>query len=467
LVNNQKNRGETTEEYWEQKGGTGCLVCCSHHSGRRPACVLDIHDTRCSAPCCWFCYSPNHQVLPLWLEAASMEPGLQSRALTAVLSINSPRVSRKIKPTAKNIFLPWSADTAVELASSAMEPSAVTFAKEHMPLKLEALLLLLSLSLPAALSTPRCNPYEKCVLFQIKKALGNPDILITWTADTDCCADLGNVVCDPDTGRVVSLEISFSNAIGHIPLIVGDLSSLNILRVCKNDNIQGPIPPAIAKLSKLKELWLDMNHLTGPVPDFLGRMATLEYINLDSNKLFGYIPPSLGDLPSLQGVFLADNRLEGTIPASLGQLRHPMGLYIVLSRNQLVGPIPQSFKNLNISRLELSGNRLTGNPSVLFRTADLVTSQFTTTLDLSRNRFAFDLSGAEFSTKLGKIDLRQNQIYGRISAQLGKIDGLEYIDLSHNLLCGEILQRGHLQIFKKDQFLHNKCLCGDPLPPCK
>ncbi|MQM02117.1 hypothetical protein Taro_034881 [Colocasia esculenta] len=429
------------------------------------------------------------------LEAASMEPGLRSRALTAVLSINSPRVSRK-KPTAKNIFLPWSADTAVELdhkqCNGAFSRVFVPFQRYKLkarpprhiyfqianPLKEAnmapprflpwALLLLLPLLsfLPAALSTPRCNPYEKRVLFQIKKALGDPDILVTWTADTDCCADWANVVCDPDTGRVVSLEISFSNASGHIPPIVGDLSSLNVLRVRKNGNVQGPIPPAIAKLSKLKELWLDMNHLTGPVPDFLGRMATLEYINLDSNKLSGYIPPSLGDLPSLQGVFLADNRLQGTIPASLGRLRHPTGLYIVLSRNRLVGPIPQSFKILNISRLELSGNRLTGNPSVLFRTADMVTSQFTATLDLSRNRFAFDLSGAEFSTKLGKIDLRSNRIYGRIPAQLGKIDGLEYIDLSHNLLCGEIPQGGRLQIFKKDQFLHNKCLCGDPLPPC-
>ncbi|MQM01080.1 hypothetical protein Taro_033831 [Colocasia esculenta] len=332
-------------------------------------------------------------------------------------------------------------------------------------LQLLPLLLLLS-SLPTALSAARCNAADKRALLRFKKALGNPYTIITWTADTDCCRHWLAMECDPDTGRVTSIDISYSEAAGPLPADVGDLPYLTTLILRKSPNVTGTFPPALTKLTNLKMLWMDGNSLSGPLPDFLGRMAKLEYINLSFNKITGSIPPSLGKLPKLQTIFLDRNRLTGTIPESIGLLHHPDGLYIRLSHNNLTGPVPQSFKGSNISQIDLSRNQLTGDPSVLFQTGGWASS-ILVFIDLSRNQLEFDLSKSQFSSNLGGLDLNHNRVYGKIPTQLAKLGGLQSFNVSYNRLCGEIPQGGVLDRLTEYEFFHNRCLCGKPLAPCK
>lgn len=329
-------------------------------------------------------------------------------------------------------------------------------------LPLLAALLVSSLA-GAALAAPVCNAADKRALLRLQKDLGNPYTIISWTASTDCCGEWYATECNPSTGRVTAVVILGMETPGPIklPPSIGDLPYLEKLIFRKSVNLTGPFPPELAKLTRLKMLWMDWNGLTGPVPAFLGRLAKLEYINLSFNKLSGAIPPSLGDLPQLGALFLDRNQLSGPIPEALGKLPQP-DLYIRLSHNNLTGAIPQSFARLNITQIDLSRNQLTGDPSALFAGSGKWTS-----IDLSRNQLEFDLSKAAVIRNISGLDLNHNRIYGKIPPELTKLKNLSSFNVSYNRLCGPIPRGGFLSTLTQYEFFHNRCLCGSPLPPCK
>ena len=86
--------------------------------------------------------------------------------------------------------------------------------------------------------------------------------------------------------------------------------------------------------------WLNLweNNLRGPLPTVLGRLTNLSYLNLDRNQLTGEIPSELGQLTNLQELALAVNQLTGEIPSELGQLTKLSTLNLLA--NQLTGEIP-------------------------------------------------------------------------------------------------------------------------------
>ncbi|KAK7285530.1 hypothetical protein RJT34_20304 [Clitoria ternatea] len=310
----------------------------------------------------------------------------------------------------------------------------------------------------------RCNPKDKKVLLQIKKDFNNPYLLASWNPDTDCC-QWYCVKCDPKTHRINSLVILSSvpdtNLSGPIPPSVGDLPYLETLEFHKLPKLTGPIQPTITKLTKLKWLEISWTNVSGPVPDFLAQLQNLQFLDLSFNNLSGPIPSSLSQLPNLLSLRLDRNRLMGPIPHSFGSFKKP-GPDLYLSHNQLSGPIPASLANINPTRIELSRNKLEGDASML-----LGRNKTTQILDVSRNLLAFDLSKVEFPTSLISLDLNHNRIFGRIPAGLTAVDFLQGFNVSFNRLCGEIPQGGRLQTFDVSSYIHNKCLCGTPLPPCK
>ncbi|CAI9100125.1 OLC1v1037055C1 [Oldenlandia corymbosa var. corymbosa] len=128
------------------------------------------------------------------------------------------------------------------------------------------------------------------------------------------------------------------------------------------------------------------------------------------------------------------------------------------------GPVPESFGNLNFSiEIDLSRNQLDGDPSFLFGKSKTVQS-----IDLSRNMFEFNFSKVEIPVNLTYLDLSHNKIFGSLPQGLTEMR-LGSLNVSYNRLCGEIPQGGELQSFQFHEysFLHNRCLCGAPLPPCK
>ncbi|CAL9041487.1 unnamed protein product, partial [Musa banksii] len=277
----------------------------------------------------------------------------------------------------------------------------------------------------------KCNKDDKKALLAIKKALGDPYVLIAWTSQYACC-DWAGVRCNETTSRVTSLDIDGTNTSFAIPSAVAHLPFLTSLTFHKNPGLTGPIPPAIGTITDLTFLRLDWNSLSGPVPDFLARLTRLDYLNLAFNQFSGAIPASLATLP-LSYLAIDHNRLTGPIPESLA--RSPAA-YLYLSNNNLTGSIPPSFASNTFERIDLN------------------------------HAIEFNITQVEIPEEMTALDLNHNRVYGRLPPEMGNVEW-QLLNVSYNRLCGPIPSGEGIQRFDRYAFFHNKCLCGPPLPACK
>ena len=156
------------------------------------------------------------------------------------------------------------------------------------------------------------------------------------------------------TGLLV-LELLWNRLSGPIPPELGQLTSLLGLNLLENE-LSGPIPPELGQLTSLRALQLDGNRLTGPIPPELGQLTALSaMLGLGDNQLTGPIPPELGWLTNLERLQLFENQLSGPIPPELGQLTRLTSLHLIF--NQLSGPIPVELGNLTeLTSLAIDGD---------------------------------------------------------------------------------------------------------------
>lgn len=97
--------------------------------------------------------------------------------------------------------------------------------------------------------------------------------------------------------------------------------------------LSGPLPPEVSELPKLQVLYLQDNNLTGPVSPELGGLVELRALDLSSNwELTGALPSEIGNLPGLQE--------------------------LKLSLSGLSGPLPETFKNLKLTLLDIGASDL-------------------------------------------------------------------------------------------------------------
>lgn len=317
-----------------------------------------------------------------------------------------------------------------------------------------SLLLIISTFLQPSLSE-FCNALDKIALLDIKTQFKNPSILASWDPNTDCCY-WTNVLCEQKDYRVYSLSFSYGDLAGPIPPQVGDLSFLQLLNFHKYPKITGSIPATIGQLGRLRFLQITWTGISGPIPDVFATVKSLEFIDFSYNSISGTIPASIGYLPGLGGLRLDRNNLVGPIPASFGEFK-AADFYMYLSHNQLSGTIPASLSKLRLSYIDLSRNKLVGDPAPLFGW-----EKTTQLLDLSRNKFAFDLTNVRFPKRLVSLDLNHNKMTGSIPAEVTQLR-LTLFNVSYNRLCGKIPYSGSLLKFGYSEFFHNKCLCGPPL----
>lgn len=315
-------------------------------------------------------------------------------------------------------------------------------------------------SLTLSQSAIVCNAQDKQALLQIKNQFQNSSAFSTWDPKTDCCS-WRFVQCNSDLwpDRVNILFFDDVNDIaGPIPPAVGNLPYLVVLQFSKLPNLIGPIPATITKLSNLQVLVIKQNKkLTGSIPDFLSEMKSVREMDLSFNSFSGTIPSFLSILPNLYSLDLSSNKLTGSIPESFGSFKP--GLDLKVMNNQLSGMIPRSLGKANLSGLDVSGNRFTGDASFMF-TGDRLGD-----ISLRQNQFKFDFTNVNLPQGLRTIDIAHNQIYGSIPRNIGQLPVLQSVDFSYNQLCGQIPTG--LKQFDPSRFANNKCLCGVPLPPCK
>ncbi|ERN11672.1 hypothetical protein AMTRI_Chr03g139090 [Amborella trichopoda] len=319
------------------------------------------------------------------------------------------------------------------------------------------LLVLLSCLLSVAHAVT-CYQKDKTALLEFKKSLNNPYHLASWDPNTDCC-DWYCVTCDVDTGRVSELAIFAGNVTGTIPDSIGELTALTELTLRKLD-LYGEISPKIGLLRNLTSLRLDWNRFSGQVPEWLSELNRLTFLDLAFNQFSGNIPATLSQLPNLVALHLDRNQLSGEIPASFGGFRGKTpSLY--LSHNRLSGLVPKSLGSIDFDVIDISRNLLEGDVSHLFGA-----TKSTFSIDISRNKFVFDFGKVEVPTGLGVLDMNHNAIYGEIPKSIVGLGMFQSFNASYNRLCGAIPQGGEMKRFDASSYIHNKCLCGSPLPAC-
>lgn len=159
--------------------------------------------------------------------------------------------------------------------------------------------------------------------------------------------------------NLIELDVS-TNFLTSVSEDIGEIKSLETLRLNGNRFQETTIPDNWAKLTNLRVIVLD--NMYGSIPDWIGKSwPELESITIRYGQLSGSIPTSMCELKKLQTIDLSSNVISGSIPECLCDLPSASFTTIRLSTNQLMGSIPDCYQNLhNLTNIAFDGNKLTG-----------------------------------------------------------------------------------------------------------
>ncbi|KAK7295346.1 hypothetical protein RJT34_18253 [Clitoria ternatea] len=266
---------------------------------------------------------------------------------------------------------------------------------------------------------------------------------------------LYGIVCN-DGGSITEINLSLyylefkerNNQLAKLNLSA--FQNLEKLKVVEA-GLQGIIPPEIGNLPKLNYIDLSNNYLVGEIPPSLGKLVQLETLVISNNAIQGSIPSDLGFLKKLVTLDLSQNIINGTLPISLTNLTKLERLDI--SNNQLSGSLPSNLHVLtNLRELQLLNNLISGN-LVSFPVGNL------TAINLSQNLICGEIPsrlGVECLPHLNILDLSFNKLIGTVPQTLldfykNKTKGYSsfYLDISHNslnfmFLIYQYMERGSL-----------------------
>ncbi|EOA33573.1 hypothetical protein CARUB_v10019714mg [Capsella rubella] len=283
--------------------------------------------------------------------------------------------------------------------------------------------------------------------------------------------------------RLVNLTLAANNFSGELPLEMKSLTSLKVLNISNNANLNGRFPGEILKamvdlevldaynnnftgtlpleipeLKNLKHLSLGGNFFTGEIPESYGDIQSLEYLGLNGaglsgkspaflsrlknlremyvgyfNSYTGGVPPEFGGLTKLQILDMASCTLTGEIPTSLSNLKHLHTLFLHI--NNLTGHIPPELSGLiSLKSLDLSINQLTGEIPQSFIDLGNITL-----INLFRNNLYGPIP--DFIGELPKLqvfEVWENNFTLQLPANLGRNGNLKKLDVSSNHLTGLI-----------------------------
>jgi Leucine rich repeat/Leucine Rich Repeat len=259
---------------------------------------------------------------------------------------------------------------------------------------------------------------------------------------------------------MIFFDIRNNHLQGTIPDWLGDnWINLEVLTLAENQ-MNGPLPTSIQKLSNLKTLslahnlfessleyisglqnleylYLQKNHFTGSVDDtFLDGSSSLIQMDLSSNELTSsHLPSHLFSFPNLKVLHLGDNSLMGILPDPFG--KNTRLEFLSLSDNILTGPIPDSISELSsLKHLDLTDNQITGNIPV-----SLISMTSINYLFLSENNFDPGPIPDFLSsmTQLRELSLSLTRRTGTLPGKwLGSLPNLVLLDFSFNDLNGTL-----------------------------
>ncbi|KAD4585445.1 hypothetical protein E3N88_23046 [Mikania micrantha] len=290
------------------------------------------------------------------------------------------------------------------------------------------------------------------------------------------------------------LDLSYNNFIGSITSIINSLTSGKVVSFAGNALNGSLMNDEFCKLKNLHELDLSHNMLDGMLPECLNRLSFLKFFDISSNQLTGVLLPyMITNLTSLEYVDFSHNKFEGSFSLSWFsnhtkleyvafssdndkfevETEEPAGWtcmsqlkVLILSRCNLKshkGSVIPSFllHQHKLRELDMSHNSLKGQfPDWLIKNNTLlrflnlrdnsfggiVSTSFHRNphklqwLDVSGNHMIGHISNDihESLPYLLHLNLSRNSIDGVIPSSIGDLSVLEEIDLSQNMLSGEV-----------------------------
>ncbi|KAL7215460.1 hypothetical protein ACSBR1_027596 [Camellia fascicularis] len=267
---------------------------------------------------------------------------------------------------------------------------------------------------------------------------------------------------------LVRINFAINMLVGNIPVQLGLLSNLQALYLDKN-NFTGGIPSSLGNLSSFNDLRASHNNLGGAIPETLGHLTYLTFIGLGYNNLSNTIPASIFNLTNLKEFRASYNNIQGSLPLDFG-IYLPKLQTLAIRFNQLSGPIPVSITNASrlpkLHHIIMSLNDLgTGeaNDSDFLSSLTNATELEEVSMDGNNLGGVLPNSISSFSTRLLRLSLANNRMFGSIPTGIGNLINLETLDLRGNQFGGNIPDDiGNLQNLKVLSMFSNRLLGNIP-----
>uniref|UniRef100_K3ZHC8 Disease resistance R13L4/SHOC-2-like LRR domain-containing protein n=1 Tax=Setaria italica TaxID=4555 RepID=K3ZHC8_SETIT len=275
----------------------------------------------------------------------------------------------------------------------------------------------------------------------------------SWSNITGDIGDLMNRLPKCSWNKLYVLDFSYNNLDGNLPNWLQPLKNLSYLNLHGN-NIMGPLPLWIGGLHNLTILNLGSNRLVGEInEEHLEALTNLQVLDMSDNslsmrvhsnwipsfklKMAGFRSWQLGPAfpswirwqRSMNVLDISNATIHDNVPDWFWVVVSTAS-YLNMSNNLLSGTLPASLEMLAAGMIDLSSNRFAGPVPRFPRNVQY--------LDLSRNNLSGTLPDFGAMNSFYALALYNNSISGSIPFSLCLVQCLNILDLSGNMLSGEL-----------------------------
>ncbi|KRH09032.1 hypothetical protein GLYMA_16G190500v4, partial [Glycine max] len=275
--------------------------------------------------------------------------------------------------------------------------------------------------------------------------------------------EIGTTLKNPIS--IQTIDLSSNHLCGKLPYLSSDVFQLDLSSNSFSESMNNFLCNDQDEPMQLKILNLASNNLSGEIPDCWMNWTFLADVNLQSNHFVGNLPQSMGIFPTslkknkkLISLDLGENNLSGSIPTWVGEKLLNVKI-LRLRSNSFAGLISNEICQMSLLQvLDVAQNNLSGNIPSCFSNLSAMTlkNQISVLLWLKGR-------GDEYRNILGlvtSIDLSSNKLLGEIPREITDLNGLNFLNLSHNQLIGPI---GNMGLLQSIDFSRNQ-LSGE-IPP--
>ncbi|KAJ4769198.1 Receptor-like protein 12 [Rhynchospora pubera] len=182
-------------------------------------------------------------------------------------------------------------------------------------------------------------------------------------------------------------------------------------------------------MTNLKNLYLSGNFLSLIVAANWVPPFRLRFAKFSSCRLGPKFPEWLKWQTNIISLDIYNTNIVDEVPVWFWHV-FSKTLYLDLTKNNLSGFMPESLEFMSAIHLFLSENQFQGFVPRLSKSLSI--------LDLSKNEFSGFLPSNKENLILEALNLRQNVLNGSISQFICQLKHLQFLDLSHNFLVGNI-----------------------------